>query len=156
MNNPQTPVLPANFVPARYAVSDEVKAALQPLFGVNEPVLVSISNESDTIAIVATPQRMWTVKTGALGAGATGVALREYPWEAVFNIVQTPMTHNLKIAIHFRSNNGKTIEVGRRALLAKPAIENLMPFENQSGSEVYEALLQLWNAFRAANTAVER
>ncbi len=150
MTNSQLPNLPPNFVPVRTAISDETKAALRPLLQERgEPVLVSIANESDTVSIVATASRMWTVKTGALGAGAAGVLVREYPWDAVFDLVQTPMTHNLKIALHFRSNNGKSIEVGRRALLAKPAVENLMPFENQSGTEVFRALLQLWNFHRA-------
>jgi hypothetical protein len=144
------PTLPPEFVPARYMISDEVKAALRPLLNAGEPVLVSIANESDTVSIVATPQRLFTVKTGALGSGAAGIAIREYPWLGVFDIVQTPMTHSLKIAVHFRSNNGKVVEVGRRALLAKPAVENLMPFENQSGSEVCRALLQLWNLARAS------
>lgn len=149
MMNPSQPQLPPGFVPVRYAVSDEVKNALRPLLVAGEPVVVSIANESDTVSIVATPMRVFSVKTGALGAGAAGIATREYVWEAIFDIVQTPMTHNLKIALHFRSNNGKTIEIGRRALLAKPAVENLMPFENQAGSEVCHALLQLWNNARA-------
>lgn len=146
--NPQFPSLPPGFTPARFVISDEVKSALRPLLVLGEPVVVSIANESDTVSIVATPSCLFTVKTGSLGAGAAGVAVRQYPWEGVFDIVPTPMTHNLKIAIHFRSNNGKTIEVGRRAMLAKPAVEPLMPFENQSGSEVVAALLQLWNFHR--------
>lgn len=149
MNNAQSFGLPPDFAPARFAVSDEVKNAVRPLLSAGEPVLVSIANESDSVSIVATPRRLFTVKIGALGAGAAGIAIREYLWPAVFDIVQTPMTHNLKIAVHFRSNNGKTIEIGRRAMLAKPAVENLMPFENQSGSEVFQALLQLWNAGKA-------
>lgn len=153
MMNPALPLLPPDFVPARYAISDEVKAALRPLLVAGEPVVVSIANESDTVSLVATPKRLFTVKTGALGSGAAGIAIREYPWQGVFDIVQTPMTHNLKIAVHFRSNNGKVVEVGRRAMLAKPAVENLMPFENQSGSEVFRALLQLWNFHRAAQLA---
>ncbi len=141
--------LPPGFVPVRAPISDEVKAAVRPVLPPGEPVLVSLANESDTVTLVATQNRLYTVKTGEMGAGAAGVSIREYPWEAVFDIVQTPMTHNLKIAVHFRSNNGKTVESGRRAMLAKPAVENLMPFENQTGSEVFRALLQLWNYRRA-------
>lgn len=147
MNIPQ---LPPEFQPIRYAISDETKTALRPFLTAGEPVVVSLANESDTVAIVATSNRLFTIKTGALGAGAAGTAVREYPWEGVFDLVHTPMTHNLKIAVHFRSNNGKVVEVGRRALMAKPAVENLMPFENQSGAEAFRALLQLWNLRRAA------
>ncbi len=150
MDSAQQWGLPPGFAPARYAISDEVKAALRGRLTAGDPVIVSIANESDTVSIVATPGRLFTVKTGGLGAGATGVAVREYPWDSIQNMVQTPMTHNLKIAVHFRSNDGRTIESGRRAILAKPAVENLMPFEIEAGTEVFSALMQIWNARRAA------
>lgn len=150
MDSSQQWGLPPDFSPARFTISDEVKAALRARLTPGDPVVISIANESDTVSIVATPGCLWTVKTGSLGAGAAGVSIREYPWEGLTNIVQTPMTHNLKIALHFRSNDGRTVEVGRRAMLAKPAVENLMPFESEAGAEVCRALLQIWNTRRAA------
>lgn len=142
--------LPADFAPVRYAISDDVKNALRGSIN-GEPVLVTIANEGDTVSIVATPNRLFTIKTSQLGAGAAGVSVREYPWEGVFDLVMTPMTLNLKIAVHFRSNDGRKPEVGRRAALAKPAVENLMPFESVGGAEVFRAMLQLWNTKRAAS-----
>lgn len=149
MDSAQRWGLPPGFTPARYTISDEVKMALRERLTPGDPVVVSIANESDTVSIIATPTRLFTIKTGALGAGAAGIAVREYPWEGVFNLVQTPMTHNMKIAVHFRSNDGRTVETGRRAMLAKPAVENLMPFESEGGAEVFGALLQIWNTRRA-------
>jgi hypothetical protein len=145
--------LPQTFLPARYAISDEVKNALRGIIS-GEPVLVSIANEGDTVSIVATPNRLFTIKTSQLGAGAAGASVREYPWEGVFDLVMTPMTHNLKIAVHFRTVDGRKPEVGRRAALGKPAIENLMPFESVAGAEVFRALLQLWNTKRAASQTI--
>jgi hypothetical protein len=142
--------LPPGFAPVRYIISDDAKNALRGQLPVGEPVIVSISNEGDTITIVATPSRLFTVKTGSLGAGALGASVREYPWEGVFNFVMTPMTHNLKIAVHYRSSDGRKIEVGRRAMMAKPAVENLMPFEIEAGTQVFRALLQVWNFKKAA------
>lgn len=141
--------LPPGFAPVRYSISDDAKNALRGRLPAGEPVIISISNEGDTIAIVATPSRLFSVKTNSLGAGAAGANIREYPWEGVFDIVSTPMTHNLKIAVHFRSSDGKKVEVGRRAMLAKPHVDNLMPFEIEGGQQVFRSLLQVWNYKRA-------
>ncbi|MBW3635220.1 MAG: hypothetical protein KY445_01985 [Armatimonadetes bacterium] len=141
--------LPPEFVPVRYAISDDAKNALRGVLQAGEPVIVSIANEGDTVSIVATPQRLFTVKTAQYGAGAAGASVKEFPWAGIFDIVMTPMTLNLKIAVHYRSNDGRKAEVGRRAMLAKPAVENLMPFELVGGEEVFRALLQIWNSRRA-------
>jgi hypothetical protein len=151
MNNTQSWGLPPEFVPVRYALSDATKNALRGLMQPNEPVVVSIANEGDTVSLVATPERLFAVKTAQMGAGASGVSVKEFPWEGVFNLVMTPMSFNLKIAVHFRSNDGRKVEVGRRALLAKPAVENLMPFELAAGEEAFNALMQLWNNKRTTN-----
>ncbi|HEX9996628.1 MAG TPA: hypothetical protein VGB45_05765 [Abditibacterium sp.] len=144
--------LPPGFAPVRYGVSDEVKNALRGLLPAGEPVILSIANESDNVAIVGTPSCFFSVKTGELSAGAGGVAVREYPWEGVFDLIMTPMTHNLRITVHFRTSNGKKVEVGRRALLGKPATEHLMPFEHEAGAQIFRAMLQIWNFKRAAAT----
>ena len=142
--------LPPGFEPVRYAISDDVKNALRGVLQAGDPVVISIANESDTVSIVATPTRFYSIKTGELGAGASGAAVREYPWEGVFNLVMSPMTHNLRITVHFRTSDGKKVEIGRRALLGKPATENLMPFESEAGAQVFRAMLQIWNFKRAA------
>jgi hypothetical protein len=147
--------LPPGFAPVRYIISDDAKNALRGRLPAGEPVVISISNEGDTVAIVATPSCLFSVKTGSLGAGAAGASIREYPWEGVFNLVVTPMTHNLKIAVHFRSSDGRKVEVGRRAMMAKPAVENLMPFEIEAGQQVFRALLQIWNYKRATAQGAE-
>ncbi|RYG75422.1 hypothetical protein EON80_00740 [bacterium] len=147
--------LPPGFAPVRYSISDDAKNALRGQLPAGEPVVISISNEGDTVAIVATPSRLFSVKTGSLGAGAGGASVREYPWEGVFDFVMTPMTHNLKIAIHFRSSDGRKVEVGRRAMMGKPVVDNLMPFEIEGGQQVYRALLQVWNYKRAMEQAAE-
>ena len=149
--NPADWGLPPDFSPVRYALSDEAKNAIRPLLNPNEPVVVSLANEGDTVTIVATPQRVFVVKTGALGAGASGTNVREFPFEGIFDIVKRPQTHNLTLAIHYRSNDGKRVEVGRRALLARERVENLMPFEIAAGEDVFRALLQIWNWKRAQN-----
>lgn len=146
--------LPPDFSPVRYAISDAAKNALRPLLN-GEPVVISLANESDTVAMVATPERLFAVKTGELGSGAGGVALREFPWEGVENLVMTPVTHNLRIAVHYRTSNGKTVEVGRRARLAKAAVEYLMPFEKAAGEAVFEALRALWEWKKGALTEQE-
>ncbi len=141
--------LAPNFVPVRYTISDDAKNALRSVLQASESVIVSIANEDDTVSIVATPQRLFAVKTAQYGVGAAGVSVKEFPWAGVFDIVMAPMTLNLEIAVHYRSNDGRKAEVGRRAMLAKPAVENLMPFELVAGEEVFRALLQIWNSSRA-------
>lgn len=137
--------LPPGFQPVRYIISEEAKDAVRGVLKPQEPVIISIGNEADTIAIVATPHRVLSVKTSGLGAGVKGAMIREYPWDGIFDIVITPMTHNVKLAFHFRSSDGRTVETGRRASMAKEQVENLMAFEKVGGQDVFRALLQVWN-----------
>jgi len=136
--------LPPDFAPARYAIPDEAKNVVRGLLQPNEPVIISIGNEGDTIALVATPYRVLVIKTSALGAGAAGANVREFPYEGIERIVMRPQTINLTLALHYRTSNGRTVEVGRRARMAKPAVDNLMAFELAAGEEVYAALQKVW------------
>jgi hypothetical protein len=136
--------LPPEFVPVRYAIPDEAKHLVRDLLQPNEPVIISIGNEGDTVSLVATPYRVMVVKTASLGAGASGGSVREFPYEGIERIVMRPQSINLTLALHYRTSNGRTVEVGRRARLAKPAVDNLMAFELVAGQEVYEALLSIW------------
>lgn len=137
--------LPPHFVPVRFPISDAVKNVVRPLLGANEPVIVSLTNDEDAITLLATPERVFAVKIGGLSAGAQGVTVREFPWEGLTNIVVTPLSFQLKVALHFRSSNGRTVEVGRRAQMGKPAVENLAGFDAEKGGQACAAIISIWN-----------
>ncbi len=151
MNTPAAWNLPADFVPFRQPVSDEVKATVRPMLGENEPVILSLTNDEGGLTLVGTPLRLLSIKTGELGAGAAGVKVRDFPWEGITRIVSTPLSFQLKIALHFRSTNGRTVEVGRRAQLAKAQIENLAGFDLDKGNALVAAMMQIWESKRDDN-----
>ena len=153
-NNPNWGLPPA-FTPVRYAVSDAAKSAVRPLLAANEPVIISLGNEGNSVSLVGTPRRLFVIKISDLGGGAAGAKIREFPWEGIAQIVKRPQTHNLTLALHFRSNDGKTVEVGRRAALAKPAVDNLMAFEIAAGEEIFLVLMQMVNWTKAQIAAQE-
>lgn len=135
--------LPPGFAPIRFPISQQVKDVVRDLLGANDPVIISLSNESDTIAIIATPQRLLTARTGAT-AGVTGCTIRDFPYEAITNLTLQQAALNVKISIGFRSADGRTPEVGVRARMGKPTVEHLMPFETNAGTQVFEALHAIW------------
>ena len=143
--------LPPEFTPLRFPISDEAKAAVRPLLTAGDPVVISLANDEDAIALIGTPQRLLVVKLSALGAGAAGVKVREFPWEGIERIVATPLSFQLKIALHYRSSNGRTVEVGRRAKLADAAVENLAGFDLDNGNAAVAAMLQIWESRREPN-----
>lgn len=136
--------LPPGFTPVRYAVSDPVKEIVRSQLGSDEPVVVSLANEGDTISFVATPQRLLTVRSGGVTAGVTGFDVRSFPWEGINKLILQQAALNVKIAVHYKTCDGRTVEVGRRAALGRPAIDNLMPFETVAGKEAFEAIYQIW------------
>jgi hypothetical protein len=137
--------LPPDFEPVRLPISDDAKQALRPMLSAQEPVLVTISNEGDSIALVATPLRILSVKTGGTQAGATGASVKEYPYEGITDMKIQSAAINVKIALHFKTtNNGRTVEVGLRAKLAKDHVDNLMPFESTGGAEAFKAIYDIW------------
>lgn len=139
--------LPPGFGPVRYPIADDVKEVVRDLLGPDEPVVVSIANEGDSIAIIATPRRLFSVRTGAM-AGVTGFNVREFPWDGITNMVLQQAALNVKIVISFRTSDGRTVEVGRRAALGKPAADNLMPFESAAGTQAFEAIRAIWHHMR--------
>ncbi len=143
--------LPADFTPARFPIPDEAKAAVRPLLTPGDPVVISLANDEDAIVLAGTPQRLLVVKLSGLSAGASGVAVREFPWEGITRIVATPLSFQLKIALHFRSSNGRTIEVGRRAQLGKAGVENLAGFDLDNGNTVLAAMMKIWESKRDDN-----
>ncbi|MBV9468374.1 MAG: hypothetical protein JO316_02225 [Abitibacteriaceae bacterium] len=136
--------LPPGFQPVRYAVSDEVKEVVRSLLQPNEPVIVSIANEGNTISLVATPYRLFSIRSGGIVAGVTGANVREFPWAGITNMVLQQAALNVKIVLHFKSSNGRDVEVGQRARLAKAATDNLMPFESAAGAEAFQAIYNVW------------
>ena len=149
MNNATQWDLPADFEPVRYPVSDDAKAAVRPLLTAGDPVVLSLTNDEGGIALVGTPQKLLAIKLSELGAGAAGVKVREFPWEGIERIVATPLSFQLKIALHYRtSNNGRTVEVGRRAKLGKAVVENLAGFDLDKGNELVAAMMQIWESRR--------
>ena len=142
--------LPPDFQPARYPVPDEVKEVVRGVLHANEPVIISITNEGDNISVIATPERLLAVRAGGAGAGVTGFSVKEYPWAGITNLVLQQMALNAKFAIHYRTSDGRTVEVGRRAAMGKAAVDNLMPFELNAGGQAFEALHSIWQHKRAA------
>jgi hypothetical protein len=142
--------LPPGFQPVRYPVPDDVKSLIRDLLNANEPVIVSITNEDATISLIGTPQRLFSVRTGAT-AGVTGFNVREFPWEGITNLVLQSGSLNVKIAMHYRTTgDGRTVEVGRRAAMGRPAVDNLMPFETAAGTAVFQAIHSIWHHKRAS------
>ena len=135
--------LPPGFAPLRFAVPDEVKSAVRDFLQGNEPVILAIANEGQTVSVVCTPQRLLTIKTGQ-GSGVTGCTIKEFPWEGITNLVMQHAGVNLKYAIHYRSKDGRTVETGMRAKLAQAAVDNVMAFENEAGTQVFEAINTIW------------
>ena len=152
MNNATQWALPADFAPVRYEVSDDTKAAVRPLLTAGDPVVLSLTNDEGGIALVGTPQKLLVVKLSELGAGAAGVKVTEFPWEGIERIVATPLSFQLKIALHYRTSNGRTVEVGRRAKLGKAAVENLAGFDLDKGNEIVAAMSQIWESRREGET----
>ena len=137
--------LPEDFAPVRFAIPDAAKEAVRPLLGSNEPVLVMLSNEGNSVSLIATPLRVLAVKTGDVQAGATGSSVKEYPYEGITDMKIQSAAINVKIALHFKStNNGRTVEVGQRARLAKDHVDNLMPFESTAGAQAFKAIYDIW------------
>jgi hypothetical protein len=136
--------LPPGFAPVRLPIDDAVKDVVRDLLRPDEPVVVTMANEGNSISIVATPQRLMAVRTGDT-AGVTGFNVKEYPWEAITDLtIQRPST-NVTFVVSFRSNDkGRTVATGAKARLAKEASDKLMPFEAAAGDDVFAALFTIW------------
>jgi hypothetical protein len=154
MNNPTQWGLPADFVPVRYDIPDEAKNALRGLLSAEEPVVITLANEEQTATLVGTTKRLFVAKTGQMGTSAMGVNvaatanIREFPWEGIANLTLTPMTSIAKFTIGYRTSNGKTVEVGVRARMGKPAVEHIAGFESAAAQQAYRAMLQIWHSKR--------
>lgn len=139
--------LPPDFQPVRFEIHENVKNVMRGVLNANEPVIVSITNRTGSFTLLATPQRLFSIKTGDLsGAGVTGCQVKEYPWEGIDKLVAQQAADNLRVALHYRSSNGVTVETGRRAAMGKPAVDYYTPFEWDNGSLAFAAIYAIWEA----------
>lgn len=137
--------LPAEFQPVRFDIMEDVKNSLREELHANEPVIVSITNRAGTLALLATPGRIFCVKTGDLsGVGVSGCKVKDYPWEGVTNLVAQQAADNLKIAVHYRTSNGSRVETGKRAALGSPAVDYMATFDLEKGTVAFDAINSVW------------
>jgi hypothetical protein len=137
--------LPADFQPVRFDIQEDVKNVIRDELQANEPVIVSITNRAGTLALLATPERIFCVKTGDLsGVGVSGCKVKDYPWEGITNLIAQQAADNLKIAVHYRSSNGSRVEVGRRAALGNPAVDYMATFDLEKGYVAFNAINSVW------------
>ena len=142
--------LPSDFQPARFPINDEAKNAVRPVLGAGEPVIVSLQNDEELVSILATPGRILVIRAQEMGVGAGSASVKSFPWPGVFDLTLRPGALNVNFAIEYRtSDGGKTVEIGRRALLAKPKSDNLAGFPKAEGETVFRALTHLWNWTKA-------
>ena len=142
--------LPPDFQPARFAISDAAKNAVRPVLGANEPIIVSLQNEDEILSILATPGRILTVRAQEVGIAAGSAIVKSFPWPGVWDLTMRPQAFSVSLVIEYRtSDNGKTVEIGRRAVLAKEKSDVFAGFPKEEGEAVFKTLLQLWNWKRA-------
>jgi hypothetical protein len=137
--------LPEGFVPVRYPVSYDVKEVVRGVLEPGEPVVATLANEAGTISLIATPQRLITMKSGATGAGVTGFNTKEFPWEGITNLIFQPVSINCKISICYKTTSGGKVETGLRARMGKDAKDDVMPFETAAGEEFFRAIYAIWH-----------
>ena len=141
--------LPSDFAPVRYPISGEAKNAVREILHSGEPVVVTVANDNGSISLVATPQRLLVVREGAAMAGATGLKVSDYPWRGITKLQTQHAADALKISIGFKSNNNRTVELGRRAKLAKDAVDHMMPFAAETGHPAFTAIYEIWQHIMA-------
>ncbi|HEX8552456.1 MAG TPA: hypothetical protein VF681_12985 [Abditibacteriaceae bacterium] len=137
--------LPEGFKPVRFPVNDDIKQLVREIIEPGEAIIACVANEGDTIALLATNRRVLTIRSGA-NAGVTGFTTRDFTWEALTDMRLQSNPTNVAISLHFQSkDNGRTAEVGQKAKFAKPAIDKVMPFETNAGTQVFEAIHAVWH-----------
>lgn len=142
--------LPQGFTPVRFPIQDEVKEVARGVLQPGEPVILTIANESGTVSVIATNERVLTIKSGVAGAGVTGFQTKEYPWEGISNLVLQPGSLNVVFQIHYQTSSGGKVETGRRARMGKAAVDKVMPFDTQNGTQAFQALHTVWTHKKGA------
>jgi hypothetical protein len=145
MDTAQSWGLPEGFTPVRYPLEESVKEVVRGVLAPGEPAVVTIANEGATVSVIATPQHLIVVKSGAAGAGVTGFNTKEYPWGDITNLVFHPVSINCKFSIHYKTTGGGKVETGIRARMGKDAKDDVMPFETAAGEEAFQAIYAIWH-----------
>lgn len=153
MDSAQKWGLPEGFTPLRLPIDDEVKSVVRGVLQPQEAVVVTIANESGTVTVIGTTSRLLTIKSGTAGAGVTGFQTKEYPWEALTNLVLQPASLNVVYRIDYKTSGGGKVEVGRRARMGKDASDKVMPFDTQDGTRAFEALYSILEHKKAEQAA---
>lgn len=137
--------LPPAFQPVRFAIPDAAKTAVRSVLGANEPVIVSLTNDEELVALVGTPGRIISIRTQEMGVSAGNSQVKSFPWPGIFNLTLRPQPLIVSLVIEYRtSDNGKTVEIGRRAGLAKPKADTFAGFSREQGEAAFDALTLLW------------
>jgi len=138
--------LPPGFCPVRFVVSEDAKNAVRGVLGAGEPVIVSLQNAEETVALIATPGRVLSVKAQEMGVNAGASLIKSFPWPSVFDLTMRPQASGVTLVIEFPTNDGgKTAEVGIRAKLAKTKQDVFAGFDKEEGEAAYRAMLQICN-----------
>jgi len=148
--------LPPAFAPLRFEIPDAAKEAARRELHAGEPVIVSIANEDDVITLLATPERLLSIRLQEMGVHAGQPQFKTFPWDGIFDITLRPQSERVSLVIAYRSSdNGKTVEVGKRAILGKEKQDVFAPFIKEEGEAVFRALLQVWNWKKAHSAQTE-
>ncbi len=138
--------LPPGFAPVRFEVSDDAKAAVRPILGAGEPVILSLQNEEETVALIGTPGRVLSVRAQEMGVNAGASLVKSFPWPGVFELTMRPQAGTVSLVIEYpTTDGGKTVEVGVRAKLAKTKQDVFAGFPKEEGEAVFRAMLQVSN-----------
>lgn len=136
--------LPAGFRPINFPIPDDIKSLMREKLRAGEPVIASVTNEEAAISLVATPQRIFVIRTG-LAAGVTGFQAREYSWEAIADMKLQANPGNVKISLLYHSRDGKTPETGPRAHQWGMKSDEIAPLETSTGTQVFENIHAAWH-----------
>ena len=135
--------LPEGFAPVLMPLPDEIKSQMRPLLRANEPVIIALGNEGDSLFLVATTERVFSVRSG-ITAGTSGLQVREYSYQEIADLKMLQSPLNVKITLSFHSRDGRKAESGARAKQWKLYTDQLMPFETARGVQAFGALQKVW------------
>jgi len=148
--------LPPDFAPARFAIPDDAKNAVRAELSAGEPVIVSLSNQDELVTLLATPRRVLAVRVQEMGVNAGTLGVKSFPWDGIADITMRPQNQVVSLVIAYKtSDGGKTVEVGKRAILGKDKSDIFAPFNKDEGEAVFRALLQVWNWKKANPSGTE-
>lgn len=110
--------------PVAYELSGPLLDSLAEAMQEGERVLVSLQNESGTVALAATNRRVLVLRTGALTGTYGRTSCRELPYLSIAEVKHQTVGALGKLQLMVRTIAGKP-EVGVRGRMAKLTPENL-------------------------------